>query len=106
MLLHTLQFSRSQGPELARNPVVASGDFDQRAAFDQQDLRVNYGFGGASMYPTNFETKYVTGKIEGIDLATSIIEDLVATNRATNNLINLIGGLGFGVDLDVLKKRN
>jgi hypothetical protein len=56
------------------------------------------------MHPINFETKYVTGKIEGIDLATSIIEDLVATNRATNNLINVIGGLGFSVDLDILEK--
>ena len=71
----------------------------QAAPFHQPYCRIDDRFRGKSVGGTVLQPKNVAGQVEGADLAAAVGEELVAANRAVDDLVDIVGRLRLAKDL-------
>ena len=106
MRANPLQFSRRERPQLPRNVAIAFGERDEGAPFDDEDDAIFDRLRRKLVRLADFETEHVAGEIEAADLPPAIVENLVSTHRTTDDLVKIIGGLVFSVNLGIAGKRH
>ena len=85
--------------QVERDRRVAFRDVLEAAPFHQPYCRIDDRLRGEAVLGAVFQPKNVTGQMEGADLAAAVGKELVASNRAVDHLVDVLGRLGLAVNL-------
>jgi hypothetical protein len=96
------EFAGGHSPEAAGHLNRDAGRLFKIAAFHQAHGRIGDGFRGQAMGQSGLKSKDVAGQVERTNLSAAIGEQLVAPDRAANDLIDVFSGLVFSIDFLVL----
>ena len=76
------------------------GDVLKARSFHEPQCGVDDGFRRKPVCRPVFEAKDVTGEVKGADLATAVGEELIASDRTIDHLIDIFGAFGLPEYLD------
>ncbi len=85
---------------------IAVGQRRQRTALDDQYLGIGDGFGRKGVLVGELKPENVAGQIESADLAAAVAEDFVGAYGATDDLVEVFGGLVFAENLRIARIRH
>ena len=102
MVFGVSEVAGGHGPEIVGNPDIRSGGGFEVAPLHQADGGIGDRFSGQSMGRTRIEAEHIAGQMERTDLASPVVEELVGTNRATDDLIDVLRRLAFAINLLLL----
>ena len=98
VVLGMLKIAGRHIQKVERDHRVAFRDMFKAAPLHQPYCRIDDRLRGEAVLGTVFQTKNVAGQMEGADLAAAVGKELVAANRAFNDLVDVFGRLGLAVD--------
>ena len=102
MVLGMLQVAGRHVQEVDRDQGVAFRNMLQAASFHQSHGRVDDRLGGKPMKRTVFQAKDVADQVKSADLTAAIGKQLVASDRAVDDLVDVVGRLRFAKNFGAL----
>ena len=82
-------------------PLSHLRELHERAALDDGDRAIAHGFCGQVVALADLKAEDVARQIERSDLPAAVIQDLVGSDRAGNDLIDVFGFFALAVDFAV-----
>jgi hypothetical protein len=104
VLLGSRKLARCERPKSPRRAAAAVSESGQGVSLDHKDDAFVDCLGRKLMIFTEFEAEDVTWKIEGTDLAPTVVENFVGSHRAADNLVDIVRRLVLPVDLGVAQE--